>query len=351
MTKTKLYSHVFMAFGKARETKEFQREYFKGVAALNILAVNPTRAEQNQILKSETSTEPINYVDTAVVKDAKGGEIEVPRVRITFITRTDPKIACNNGIETTQFVSIFLTKGYLYSHKDGVDKIQVIDRFGRTAWATAEDLKEHKIPMNTIRKGPDAGKKTPASLDKVYHPAYLGEAELIDHLRKFMNFPRPDVWDNDKRRYVMKTDAAELKDCESVLEPEDFEKIFKGDVSVIRDAIMGAPLNAYKLMFGVRIKNDGTLQQAVYTRLPVNLAVTNYKDFETALLEDAAANPPRHPDTSYKAGPLEKYSATPTDYSTVVASSPESLPEDGEVPAEEPPMEDLPADTSPFPTF
>lgn len=351
MTKTKLYSHVFMAFGKSRETKEFQREYIKGVAAVNILAVNPTRAEQNQILKSEGSTDAINYVDTAKVKDAKGNEQEVPRVRVTFIVRTDPKIACNSGISSTQFVSIFLSKGYLYSHKeDGVTKIQVIDRFGRTAWATSEELKEHKIPMNTIRKGPDAGKKKPANIDKVYHPAYIGEPELIDHMKKFTNIPRPDVWDNDKRVWVMKTDPAELRDCEAMLEPEDFEKIFKGDVSVIRDAIMGAPMNAYKLMFGVRIKTDGTIQQAVYTRLPVNLAVTNYKDFEAALLEDAAANPPRHPDTSYKAGPLEKFVATPTDYSTVAAPETSGASAE-EVPAEEPPMEDLPADTSPFPEF
>lgn len=332
---------MFMAFGKVRETKEVQRELIQGVGAVNILAVNPTRAEQNAILKNDFSLDPINYIDTAKVKDAKGNEIEVPRVRITFVVKTDPKIACNNGIETIQFVSLFLTKGHMYSHKDGVDKIQVIDRFGRTNWVTSEELKVHAIPMNNIKKGKFAGTQRPANLDPQYRPAYIGEAEIIDHINKFLNFPRPDVWNRELETYVLKTNQAELKDSEVYFEEEQCEAFFKGDVSVIRDALMGAPKNAYKLGFGVRTKNDGTLQQAVYTRMPMSLSTLNFKDFEAALIADAAANPPRHPDTFYKAAPLEKYTATPTDYST-----PQEAP--AESPVESSPVDDLPPDTSPF---
>lgn len=339
--KKKLYSHVFMAFGKMRETREFQRDFFTGVGAVNILAVNPDRKQQNEILKSDATLDPINYVDTTTVKDSKGNDVEVPRTRVTFIVRTDPKIACNNGIEMTQFVSFFISKGYLYSHKDGVTKVQVIDRFGRTAWVTSEELKEHKIPVLTIKKGERAGQTMLANLDKDYRPAYIGEPDLIENIRVFMNFPRPDVWDNEKRTYVMKTNEAELVDSDCSLSVEQFDQMFKGDFSCLKEPLESeaAKMNAYKLMFGVRTKNDGTLQQAVYTRKPIPLAVMNYKELDAALVSDAAANPPRHQDTFYKAGPLEKYSATPTDYSQVAAS---------EAPASEEVVDDLPPDTSPF---
>ena len=338
MTKIRLRSHILMAFGKARETRESQRDLFVGCGAVNILAVNPTRQEQNAILKSDANLDPINYVDTTTAKDSRGNEVEVPRVRITFITKTDPRIACNGGIDTTQFVSFFLTKSHLYSNKDGITKVQVIDRFGRTAWVTAEELKEHKIPVYTIKKGARAGQQMPANLDPQYHPAFVGEADLIEHMRQFLNMPRPDRWDNDAQTYVMKTNPQELADAESYFDSEQLEAMFKGDVSVVRDALMGAPKNAYKLLFGVRTKDDGTLQQAVYVSAPMNLAVSNYKAWEKMLLEDAAANPPRHPNVYYKAGPLEKYSATPTDYN--------NLPEASE--EESSPIDDLPVDSSPF---
>lgn len=345
MTKIKLpNTHVLMAFGKSRETKEFQRDFFVGVGAGNIVAVNPTREEQNAILGNDSNTEPIKYVDTTKVKDSRGNEIEVPRVRVTFIFKTDPKIACNNGIETTQFISFFISKGYLYSHKDGITKIQVIDRFGRTAWVTSEELKGHKIPSYTIRNGEFAGQVRQANLHPTYRPAYIGEPDFIANIRAFMNFPRPDVWDDTNKTYVLKTNEAELAESDCLI--DDMEAIFKGDLSVVREAIMGASMNAYKVMFGVRTKNDGTLQQAVYTREPLALAITNYKALEKDLVEDAAANPPRHPDTYYKAGPLEKFSAQPTDYSTVSQEEPQE-PEAQPVP----PVEDLPPDTSPFGGF
>lgn len=338
--KIKLHTRVLMAFGKARETREIQREYYKGCAAVNVLAVNPDRKEQNLILKSDSNLDPIVYTDTTTVKDAKGNDVEVPRVRITWIVKTDPRIACNNGIETTQFLSFFLAKGHIYSHKDGVTKVQVIDRFGRTAWVTSEELKEHRIPVYTIGKGPRAGQQMPANLDPQYHMAYIGEADLIAHMRAFLNFPRPDEWNNDAQTYIMKTDAQALADAESYFTEEDFQQMFSGDVSLVRNAIMGVDVrrNAYKLMFGVRTKDDGTLQQAIYMSAPQLLASRDYKAWEKMLMEDAVANPPRHPNVDYKAGSLEKYVATPTDYSSMGTSQTgEDIPED-----------DLPMDSSPF---
>ena len=337
MKKNKMISPTLMAFGKVRETKEFQREFVWGVGAVNIIAVNPTREEQNTILGNNANSEPINYVDTATVKNAKGDDVEVPRARVSFIVKTDPKIACNNGIETTQFVSFFITKEHQYSHKSGVTKVQVIDRFGRTAWVTAEELRAHAIPVYDIKRGERAGQKMKANLDPQYRPAYIGEPELIETIRQFLNFPRPDVYNRETKTWTMKTNEEELADCMCLFERID--DFFKGDFSEVRDAVMGAPKNAYKTMFGVRVKADGTMQQAVYTRLPINLAVTTYTAFEAALVEDATAEPPRHPDTFYKAGPLEKYQVTPTDYSQVTPP---------EAPAESAQVEDLPQDTSPF---
>lgn len=323
----------FMALGKSHESKEFTRDFFKGVGAVNILAVNPSREEQNSILKTDRNTDPINYVGTTKVKDAQGNEIEVPQVRIVFVVRTDPKIACNNGIETVQLVSFFVSKTKWWN-KD-FTKFQVIDDYGRTAWVTPEEFEAHKIPTYVVKTGEHAGETRPISISPEYRAAYQGEDDLMKNIKAFLVIDRPDPWDNTAKRYVMSKDEAYLKDCTCLL--ETWDNIFKGDVSEIRDAIMSVPQQAYKLMFGVRTRQDGTQNQVFYVREPLTLATTKYDVLQKDLMSDMVAN--LHTDTVYKAGPLEKFTLTPTDYS--------QQNESAAVPSEE--VDDLPPDdTNPF---
>ena len=323
----------FMALGKSHESKEFTRDFFKGVGAVNILAVNPSREEQNSILKTDRSTDPINYVGTTKVKDAQGNEIEVPQVRIVFVVRTDPKIACNNGIETTQLVSFFVSKTKWWN-KD-FTKFQVIDDYGRTAWVTPEEFEAHKVPTYVVKTGEHAGETRQINISPKYRAAYQGEDDLMKNIKAFLVIGRPDPWDNAAKQYVMSKDPQVLADAECLL--DSWDNIFKGDVSEIRNAIMSVPQQAYKLMFGVRTRQDGTQNQVFYVREPLTLATMKYDILQKDLVSDMVAN--LHTDTVYKAGPLEKFTLTPTDYS--------QLNESAAAPSEE--VDDLPPDdTNPF---
>lgn len=331
MKKRKAFS--FMAVGRAHESKEFVRELYKGVGAVNILAVNPTREEQNTILESNRNTDPIQYVGTTTVKDVNGNETEVPQVRITFIVRTDPKIACNNGISTTQLVSFFVSKARWWN--GDFTKFQVIDKYGRTAWVTPQEFEAHKVPTYVVKSGEHAGETREMNISSDYRPAFRGEDDLMKNIKAFLVIDRPDPWNNEKKAYIMSSDAAYLKDCECLF--DSWDSIFKGDVKEIRDAIMSVPNQAYKLMFGVRTKTDGTQSQVFYVREPLTLATMKYDTLNRDLISDAAQN--QHTDTVYKAGPLEKFTLTPTDYSQQEAT---------EAPAEAAAIDDLPEDTNPF---
>lgn len=323
----------FMALGKTHEAREFVRELYKGVGAVNILAVNPTREEQNRILNSERSTEPINYIGTTKVKDAQGNEIEVPQVRITFIVRTDPEIACNNGIETTQLVSFFISKTKWWN-KD-FTKFQVIDKYGRTAWVTPEEFEAHKVPTYTVKAGELAGETRQINISADYRAAYQGEDDLMKNIKAFLVISRPDPWDNATKQYVMSKDPQVLADAECLL--DTWDDIFKGDVSEIRDAIMSVPKQAYRLMFGVRTRQDGTQNQVFYIREPLTLATMKYDTLQKDLVSDMVAN--LHTDTVYKAGPLEKFTLAPTDYSQQDVESQAESTDDNDLPAD---------DTNPF---
>lgn len=330
--KTNNKAFSFMALGKVHESKEFTRDYFKGVGAVNILAVNPTREEQNNILKSDRNTNPIEYVGKTTVTDNQGNEVEVPQIRITFIVRTDPKIACNNGIDTTQLVSFFITRARWWN-KD-YTKFQVIDRYGRTAWVTPEEFEAHKVPTYTVKSGEHAGEVREMNICPDYRPAYMGEDDLMKNIKAFLVIDRPDPWNPETKRYEMSTDAKYLEGAECLL--ETWENIFKGDVSEIRNAIMSVPQQAYKLMFGVRTKQDGTQNQVFYLREPLKLSETKYDTLQKDLVNDMVSN--LHTDTVYKAGPLEKFTLAPTDYSQ---QTPETA-------SSEETVEDLPEDTNPF---
>ena len=301
-----------MAVATGSESKEIEVERLIGIAAPKVLAVNPTRAEKNKILEQSFTDEEIKYVSETQVKNKDNQDINVPQIRVDILMKTDPEVACNSGLEKTFTVPFFISKAAYYSFKDPANPtMQVIDKYGRTAWVTPAQAKDHIVPEYIIKNGPRAGQTMKANICPDYRPAYIGEAELVQFIIALLNIPRPYVWDSEKKTYVMKTDPKELAKSECML--DDIKKYFEGNVSEVSKIVKFQPNNKLKLLLGVRTAQNGAQYQAVYTAMPLKLSVTNYKVWEDALKADKAAG--RHPNVEYRVQNLAIFKAEATNYS------------------------------------
>ena len=291
-----------MAFSKGtKRDAEISVKRYIGLAAVKILGVNPTAEEQNKFFNTTAFTENPVYVGKGKAKNSKGEDIEVPQIRLNFVVKTNPSIKCNNGIEMTTNISIFLSKGFQYSHKNGIDKIKVIDEYGRTAWATAEELKNKAIPVYA---------NGPARISNNYRPCYIGEEELLGFLKTYLGIPNPEVWNEKEQKFVMKP-SSELEDCKCGF--DNIEKYFNGDISEIKEILTYQPENMVKVLLGVRTADDGKQYQAAYTRMFVSVTSTNYNKLKSDL--ESAQQAGAFSTTAFEVCDLKEFNIMATDYS------------------------------------
>jgi hypothetical protein len=271
----------FMAFAGGSESKEFVRNYYIGVGIVRLLAVNPTAAEIEKYLGYKPKEEPIY---TSTTDDGK------KEVRISFIAETDPEK--NNGIEWKGIISYKLTDGP-NTNGDGT-KIQVIDNYGETAWATIDDFKAQQLPSYARRLLPPV------------RQAYKGEQNLIKMLKVYINIPDATKYNSDDRSWY-KIDN--LKEAEASL--EDIAKYFLGNVTELKQIISLQPNNSFKLLFTVREYN-GNLYQSFYLNEPMRLGTRSYKRLEEQLEKDAQDG--RLNGVTYEICELKQYTETPTQF-------------------------------------
>ena len=264
-----------MAFSKgAQSTEGAPIKRYIGVASVFVIGVNPTKEELEKLYGREMENAP-QYVGEAEVGEDKH---KVPQVRLDFIVKADPEKyldAENKPLDFVNKVSLFLRNEYRYN-KDQT-KVQVIDKYGRTAWVTIEQAKAKEVPVYS---------NGPANIDKDYRPAYFGEEELIKFLIAYLNIPSCQRYVDEK--WVM-NDADKLPDSEAQL--EHIADYFKGDFSELRNIIGFQPNNKVKVLFGVRTTDDNKQYQAAYTRMFLKNNITDYSrlDKDVAAAKDAGA--------------------------------------------------------------
>ena len=304
-------SYVMMAFGKAQESKEAAEiKRFTGVGSVFVVGVNPNKSELEKLYERELDKDP-EYVTE---KDG------VVSARIDFIVKTDTAAKCNNSIELLTKVSMFIRKEYRFN-KDKT-KVQVIDKYGRTAWVTKEQAKNHEIPVYSNGK--------PANIDKDYRPAYVGEEDITNFLKLFLGIPNVEKWvkneETGRREVVGLVDNPE--DCECRL--ENIEDYFKGKFNEIKDAINLMPNNKIKVLFGVRTTDEGKQYQDVYTRKFLSNAVSVYDK----LAEDvqSAKDNGAYPNTEFVIADLQEYTVQATNFNNTNNDNGD-MPFDGEAPA------------------
>lgn len=286
-------NNVFFAFGKAVETKETTAiKRYIGVAPVQIVAVNPTKTELENIYNTTLEKEP-EYLGST----EKNGK-NIPQIRIDFVVKTNPEKS--NGIEMITKMAFFVKKSYMTNKDD--TKIKVIDKYGRTAWVTKEEYQNKLIPMT---------QNGPARIDNGYRPCYVGEEELLKFIKNYLGI-------NDVDEYVDKVwrMRANPQDYEAGF--SNIEKWFGGDISEIKSAIAMMPNNYVKVLFGVRHTDDGKEYQDTFNRATLKYNARKNTPIEKAL-NDAKQNG-AYPNTDFEICELKEYNPTPTNLATPAVS-------------------------------
>lgn len=282
----------FMAFGRTQVSKEATEiKRYTGVGSVFVVGVNPSKAELEKLYDRELDKDPEYLTE----KDG------VTSARIDFIIKTDPTAKCSNGIELLTKFSMFIRNEYRFN-KDKT-KVQVIDKYGRTAWVTKEQAKAHEIPVY---------KNGPANIDKDYRPAYVGEEDITNFLKLFLGISNVEKWVKNEatgRREVVGL-VDNPQDCECRL--ENIEDYFKGKFNEIKGAINLMPNNKIKVLFGVRTTDEGKQYQDVYTRKFLSNTVSVYDK----LAEDVQTNKDNgaYPNTEFVVADLQEYTVQATNF-------------------------------------
>jgi hypothetical protein len=274
-----------MAIAKGKiseEAKEVKRYY--GVAPVFILGVNPSKEELEGIYKTNLDKDP-EYTGT-------NKESGVKNIRLDFIVKADSE-KCDSDMTTK--VSMFLEDSKRYNRDK--TKIQVIDKYGRTAWVTSEEYKNKEIPMY---------KNGPANLDSDYRACYVGEENLTQFIAFYLNIPSVMTYKDSK--WVM-SDTPE----ESEVRLDRIEDYFKGDVSELREAINLQPKNKIKIMFGIKTTDDGKQYQDAYTKRFLRNDASNYKSLYEDVQQSQEASAYSH--TTFLFDKIKEYNVEATDLS------------------------------------
>lgn len=279
-----------MAFSKGAESTEGNviKRYI-GVAPVFVLAVNPNKEQLEKLYNTELENSP-EYLSEIEVGEDKH---KVPNARIDFIVKTNVD-KC--GIDFTTKVSFFIRNEYWYNRDN--TKVQVIDKYGRTAWVTVEQAKNHEIPMYS---------NGPANIDKDYRPCYRGEEDLTNFLKAYLNIPNIMKFVN--KSWVMVDNPSE---CEARL--SDIANYFKGDFSELKEIIALQPTNKVKVLFGIKTTDDNKQYQTTYTHMFLKNNITDYSRLDKDVQERKANG--SYSNVEFNVVDLKEYDVEATDFNT-----------------------------------
>lgn len=293
-----------MAFSAGQVSKEAGViSRYIGVGSVNVVAINPTKAQLEEIFGNEVESEPV-YTG---VQEQDGKQIRFARLDI--VLKTVPEN--NNGIENTSRMALFIREQYRYNRDQ--TKVQVIDKYGRTAWVTKEELAAKEVPTYSN------GKK--ANLDPDYRPCYQGEEDVTNFFKAFLNIPNPMVYKN--KEWVP---AENLDDC--LARFDSIAKAFSGDFKEFTDAWKLQQANKVKVLFGIRTTNEGKQYQTFYTKMFLRNGQSNYDRLEDDVKATQEAG--GLSTSEFQVVPLQEYvvNSTPLEQSAPAGADPFGNPDD-----------------------
>ena len=294
-----------MAIAKGNKSTEGNSiKRYIGVAPVFVLAVNPNKQELEKLYDTQLENDP-EYL-SEIELDGK----KVPNVRIDFIVKTDSKV-CN--IEFTTKIPFFIRKEYRYNRDK--TKVQVIDKYGRTAWVTVEQAKNKEIPI--------CSNGQPANIDKDYRPCFIGEEEITNFIRTYLNIPSVMKYVNNT--WIM---VDHPEDCEVRL--DNILEYFKGNFKELKEILTFQPNNKVKALFGVKTTDDNKQYQSVYTQMFLRNNVSDYSKLDKNLQERLAAG--AYPTTEFSVENLREYTVESTNLNTAQNAADPFFSEEGDDP-------------------
>lgn len=270
-----------MAFGKANQSTEaIEIKRYVGVAPVKVLAVNPNKATLEKFFNTTLENEPVYIGEKDGVKFA----------RVDFLVQTD---ADKCGVDMITRLSFFVRNEKRYNRDQ--TKIQVIDEYGRTAWATAEDYKEKRIPIYANGNS--------ANISNNYRACLNGEEYLTNFVRNYLNIPNAMKYVNNTWVMIDNPSDAECRF-------DHIEDWFNGKFTDISDINTLMPGNKVKVLFGVRSAENGNQYQDFYSRMFLSNGSSNYdklrKDVTTTISNGA------YPNTEFEVCPIKEYTVEAT---------------------------------------
>lgn len=213
---------------------------YQGAAPVKIVAVNPTAEELQTILGRERNVNPY-------ITDNNG----VKRIRLDFWFRTDAE-KC--GFDIISSFSIFCEDRPMLNSAG--TKYKIVDKYGRTAWGTVEEVKAGQVPMYVNKT---SNTSFAAGISTGYHIMRPGEENLLALFRNLFCIGRPDKWNETTNRYELRSD------CDNyVLNFTNIKDWFTGDISEIREAIKVK--NNVGVVLSKRDGAEGKMFQTAYNR-------------------------------------------------------------------------------------
>ena len=240
---------------------EFKR--FIGVGSFKVLGVNPTKEELSAFLGREVQNDPV-YLTDKTDDDGKAYK----SLRLSFMIEADPlyedgkenktNAALAEPYKTT--VNFFIESRYNYN-KDKT-KIQVRDKYARTAWVTVEQAKNHQIPVYS---------NGPARIDKNYQPLLRGEEALLQFIVNYLNVTPIESYNSNTAQWVTN---AHPEDCEATL--DEIQSYFKGNIKELKEICKMMPNNRVKILIGIRTDNEGKQYENAYTETTLRNGTRSY---------------------------------------------------------------------------
>lgn len=204
---------------------------YLGVASVKVLALNPNNAKLRQygwsIAEDAKEIEYVTYENKKVVSS-----------RLRFLVQIQ-------DLEDKPIIALdFWMRPDYHFVGDGA-KITIIDKYGRTAYATKEEFKAHAIPEYS---------NGPANISNSYTACHVGEEEIVKFLMKLLNVTPLQLFN----RVTNQWKAAENPGSLTI---DDWGKLCAGDVTEIQSYCNLQPENCVKVVLGIRTKDDNKTYQ------------------------------------------------------------------------------------------